>query len=117
MNTANLLNWSVVPKPSTGRMLLSAKTCRGCRSLPKAAKWDSAAFDFRLPRLGLSLPCWFGHAVLLSGEKAEAPIDLYPIGLSILGLIQNTQREFCLFRSRIKLSNNIIFSGVRNLAA
>ncbi|KUM59584.1 hypothetical protein ACN42_g7567 [Penicillium freii] len=43
---------SVVPKPSTGRMLLSAKTCRGCRSLPKAGKWDSAAFDFRLSTRG-----------------------------------------------------------------
>ncbi|KAJ5187590.1 hypothetical protein N7449_010584 [Penicillium cf. viridicatum] len=52
INTANILNWSVVPKPSTGRMLLSAKTCRGCRSLPKALKWDSAAFDFRLSTPG-----------------------------------------------------------------
>ncbi|KOS38240.1 hypothetical protein ACN38_g10939 [Penicillium nordicum] len=33
-------------------MLLSAKTCRGCRSLPKATKWDSAAFDFRLSTPG-----------------------------------------------------------------
>lgn len=44
MSTAKLLNRSVVPKPSTGRMLLSAKTCRGCRSMPKAVKWNSAAF-------------------------------------------------------------------------
>ncbi|CAP93507.1 hypothetical protein PCH_Pc16g08370 [Penicillium rubens Wisconsin 54-1255] len=29
------------------RVLLSAKTCRGCRSMPKAGKWDSAAFDFK----------------------------------------------------------------------
>lgn len=36
-------------------------------------------------------------------KKAEASIDLYPIGLAILGLIQNAQREFCSFRSRIKL--------------
>ncbi|EKV11191.1 hypothetical protein PDIG_52030 [Penicillium digitatum PHI26] len=47
MNTAKLLNWSDVPRPSTWRVLLSAKTCRGCRSMPKAVKWDSTAFDFR----------------------------------------------------------------------
>ncbi|KAJ5448195.1 hypothetical protein N7445_003016 [Penicillium cf. griseofulvum] len=41
MNSAKLLDRSVVPKPSTERMLLSAKTCRGCRSMPKAGKWDS----------------------------------------------------------------------------
>ncbi|KAJ5617851.1 hypothetical protein N7537_002965 [Penicillium hordei] len=51
-NTANLLNWSVVPKPSIERMLLSAKTCRGCRSLPKAGKWDSAAFDLKSSTAG-----------------------------------------------------------------
>lgn len=37
-----------MPKPNTERMLLSGKTCRGCRWMPKAAKRDSAAFDFRL---------------------------------------------------------------------
>ncbi|KGO74818.1 hypothetical protein PITC_030960 [Penicillium italicum] len=33
MNSAKLLNWSVVPKRAW-RTLSSAKTCRGCRSMP-----------------------------------------------------------------------------------
>ncbi|KAJ5498024.1 hypothetical protein N7453_007075 [Penicillium expansum] len=32
-------------------MLLSAKTSRGCRSMPEALKWDSAALTSDLPRL------------------------------------------------------------------